>query len=68
MSIHEGCAYDTVISVDIDEVEIDLILYSAESYGNLCPIADLESATDASKLENYLFFQLDVKSRREHKH
>jgi hypothetical protein len=59
MSIHERCAYDAVITVNIDEVEIDLVFYSAESYGNSCPIADIGSATDTSKLENDLFFQLE---------
>jgi hypothetical protein len=59
MSIHEWCAYNAVISVDIDEVEIYLILNAAKPYGNSCPIADLGSTTDTSKLEDDLLFQFE---------
>jgi hypothetical protein len=59
MSIHEGGAYDTVILVNIDEVVINLVVYVAKSYGNSCPIADLGSATDTSKLEDNLLVQLE---------
>ena len=34
MSIHERGAYDTVISVNIDEVVINLVIYVAKSYGD----------------------------------
>ncbi len=59
MSIHEGGAYYTVISVNIDEVVINLVVYVAESYGDSCPIADLGSATDTPKLEDDLLVQLE---------
>lgn len=59
MSIHERGAYDTIISVNIDEVVINLVVYVAESYGDSCPIADLGSATDTPKLEDDLLVQLE---------
>jgi hypothetical protein len=59
MSVHERCADDTVISVDIDEVIVDLVRYIAESYGNSCSIADFRSTTHASELEDDLFIQLE---------
>lgn len=60
VSIHEWCADDTVVSIEVDEVEIDFVGYAEDVDWDSRPIAYLGPTTYTSQLEGHLILQCDL--------